>query len=69
MSWELSEGMPAAVNGATTRNNGQFEAWEVQTGYKNMLFPHGNSPAMSREVLQSLSLIVSSIRFSRPELS
>lgn len=69
MSWEFSEGMLAAVNGVMTRNNGQFEAWEVQTGYKKILFPHGNSPAMCREAPQSLSLMVSSTRFSRPELS
>lgn len=60
MSWELSEEILAAVNGVRTRNNGQIEAREVQTGYKKILFPHGNSPAVPREALQSLSLMVSS---------
>lgn len=63
MSWELSEGMHAAVNGVRTRNNGQIEAQEVQTRLKKILFAYGNSPALPRQAPQPLSLMVSSTWF------
>lgn len=49
MSWELSEGILAAVNGVRTRNNGQTETREVQTGYKKNTFsPQEQSSSAQR---------------------
>lgn len=69
MSWELSEGMHAAVNGVRTRNNGQIEAQEVQKGLENIGFcPREQS---STAQTGSTTLIFDGFfhLVSRPELS